>query len=299
MNVSPCRVPKSDGKCVCACETEEERNSLCVCVCVSVLKDNDSRKKQMPFRLPWVTRTFAIWYEPEHGFPLLPFPLRYLFPFHFFPFLVIYFLYFHSLSFYLLLSLFCFHFLSSPLLLSLLYFASLPLLHCFPFLSTHFLSIYFIFLSFLSSAFFLPFLSSPLSISFPFLPSCFPFHGLYFLLFPFFTFILSFLSFTLLFSFPFLFRFISPHPPAQLTHLADLTNEDTTHPSLILLSTRPPSLYLPPPAPLSLSADKMVKTCVAAAALPTAAAFNSSSRREQHSFRPELCEHQLFLKWAE
>lgn len=230
----------------------------------------------MPFRLSRVTITFAIWYEPEYGFPLLLFPLLTLFPFisipcHLFPFLSFIsstLLYSHLLFF----SFYGLPFPSSPLFFSLS--PSFPLL-------LSFLSIYF--LSFPSLPF--PPLSSSLFLFFHFLP--FSSH------------LFSFLSFSISFNLLFSFPFISPHPLAQLTHLADLTNEDTTHLSLIPLYPIPHSLHLPPPALLHPSADKMVKTCVAAAALPTAAAFNNSSRREQHSFRPELCEHQLFLKWAE
>lgn len=94
-------------------------------------------------------------------------------------------------------------------------------------------------------------------------------------------------------SFPFLFPFTPPHPPARLKHLADLTNEDTKRLSLILLYPTPSCLHRLPPAPLHSSADKMVRTC------SSVSSSSSSTRREQHSFRPELCEHQLFLKWAE
>lgn len=105
---------------------------------------------------------------------------------------------------------------------------------------------------------------------------CICFHLIYFLSLSFFPFLsLLLISFCFLpfpfSSFLFLFPFISPHLLAQLTHLADLTNEVTTHLSLILLYPIPPSLHLLPPALFHPSADKMVKACIAAAALQAAA----------------------------
>lgn len=144
------------------------------------------------------------------------------------------------------------------LFLCLLFFLFFPL--SFPF----FISFSFISIPVISFLALYLLLSIP-SLLFPWFLSFFPFSS--YPVFP----LISFNSFPLPFSFPFLFPFISPHPLAQLTHLADLTNEDTTHLSLILLYPTPPSLHLPPPALLHPSADKMVKACVAAAALPAAA----------------------------
>lgn len=156
------------------------------------------------------------------------------------------------------------------------------------------------------------FLSYPfLSFSIPSFVSFFPFFSSLLLLFSplplvFFPFphspspLISYISISsaLLFSFPFWFPFISPHLLAQPTHLADLTNEDTTYLSLILLYPLAPSLHLPPQHH-SIHLLTKRQRCASLPQLCQEQQHSTAVHSIQHSFRPELCEHQLFFKWVE
>lgn len=157
------------------------------------------------------THLFSIFASPYLSSPYFHFSPCLSFPCHLF--LDIPFILFPFLQFPFLISwFFLFPFLSFP------FFA----LH-FPFLSIHFFTPH---LPVLLPSFFISFFSFPIICCFPFLSSIF-FH---FLPSPFSSYFLCSALFI-----SYLISFLSAHLLAQLTHLVELTNEDATYLSLILL----------------------------------------------------------------